>query len=200
MASVRLGRYEVEDFDLPKVCMRCGARATTYKRNRFKWHPPWAFLVLGAIGVMIFTKTLTVPVPLCSKHKWHWSGRAAVVGFTLPLIPICFLAWAIVASQFNASGAVVFIPTGLTLLAWVIMAFVLLSLTGIRPTEITDRSITLRGLSDEFIQALEQERRGDRESEDRPRAKRRAADDEDDGSYYDPDRPRRRGRNDEDER
>jgi hypothetical protein len=197
MAHVRLGRFEVEDYDLPRVCMRCGAPATVYKRNKFKWHPPWAFLFLGAIGAMIFGKTMTVPVPLCPKHKWHWTGRAALVGFTLPLIPIFFIAWAIVASQFSERGSVLFMPSLVVFLAWLIMAIVLLRLTGIRPAEITDKSITLTGVSEEFIRALEADRRGDGERidrDERPRTSRRQRDQDDDGGYYDPDesKPRRR--------
>src|SRR5947209_5044257 len=131
MASIRLGRYEVEDYDLPKVCMRCGARAVTYKQRRFRWFPRWLIV-------------------------------------TFPL--------------------------------------------GILPTEITERSITLKGVCEEFIEALEADRRGDArgddrprrkrprddDEDDRPRAKRRAAD-EDDGGYYDPDAKRRRRDREDDE-
>jgi hypothetical protein len=197
MATVRLGRYELEEYDLPRVCMRCGTRATTYKAKKFTWSPPWSYFVLGAFGAAVFAKSMTVRVPFCEKHKWHWTGRAAVVGFSLPVIALVFVAGVAVASQLNAGPEVVFLPTGVLFVAWLIMAAVLLG-GAIRAGEITDKSVTLLGVSEEFVEALDEERRGgDEDEDDRPR-RRRA----DDGAYYDPRaRRRRRGRDDdEDER
>jgi hypothetical protein len=188
MSQVRLGRYEVEDYELPRVCMRCGARATSFKRKKFQWYPPWA-LLFGIFGPMLFSKTLVIPVPLCPRHKWHWTGRAALVGFSLPAIPLFFLAAAVPAAMLDARPAFVFVPTLVVFVAWCVMAVVLLG-TVIRPAEITDKSITLKGVSGGFIAALEEDRRGHPDEDDegaRPGLRRWSRD----GGYYDPETRRR---------
>jgi hypothetical protein len=202
MATVRLGRYELEEYDLPRVCMYCGARATQFKSKKFQWFPPWAWLVLGWLGAMMFMKSCTMPVPLCEKHKWHWGGRTAVILLSLVGIFVVLFAGVALAEVVKIDPPVVFLPVGVLFLAWLVLA-VALSATQIRPTEITDKSITLRGVCEEFVEALEEARRGDDEDRprrrarddedddegDRPRRKRRVADD---GGYYDPGRRRRR--------
>jgi hypothetical protein len=77
------------------------------------------------------------------------------------------------------------------LLGWLITIAVLQQ-TAIRPTEITDRSITLTGVSEGYIEALRADR-GDDYDDDRPRRSRRRDDD------YDDDRPRTHRRPSEDE-
>src|SRR5690242_3131525 len=112
MASVRLGRYELREYELPRVCMRCGAPAGTYARKKFCWSPPWALLIPWALRVALFWRTVTVSVPLCEKHKWHWTGRAALVGFTLPVIPLALIGAVALAVKFDLGPAAVFVPTG----------------------------------------------------------------------------------------
>ncbi|HEX5272029.1 MAG TPA: hypothetical protein VFW33_16145, partial [Gemmataceae bacterium] len=85
MADIRLGRYEVEHYDPPRVCMRCGAPSVVCKDHRFQWVPPWTYILLFvalipfAIVAGALQKRMTMPVPLCARHKWHWGGRTAVV-------------------------------------------------------------------------------------------------------------------------
>jgi hypothetical protein len=206
MATIRLGRYELEEYDLPKVCLRCGARATHYKSKNFSWYPPWAFLVLGVLGALIFTKRATMPVPLCDKHKWHWGGRTALILLSLLALVVLLFGAIAIASAKEELAPFVYLPLFVLFLAWLVFILVL-SATTIRPTEITDKSITLRGVSDKFVEAMEEVRRGeddeeeddrprrrtrDDDEDDRPRAKRRPAKEEDDGGYYDPDAKRRR--------
>src|SRR5262249_16198046 len=75
MATVRLGRYELEDYDLPKVCISGGARAVGYKERRFRWFPFWliVFLPLGIIPYFLITelvvKRMAVWVPYCDEHQ-----------------------------------------------------------------------------------------------------------------------------------
>jgi hypothetical protein len=219
MATVRLGRYEVEEYDLPRVCMCCGARARHFKTKKFQWSPPWAYFALGAIGAMAFMKTLTMEVPLCEKHKWHWVWPPLITILGLVGIFAVLFGGVALAEVITIDPPVVFIPVGILFLAWLV-TIVVLSTKTIRPTEITDKSITLRGVCDEFIEALEEARRGENDrsrlgrsrfdedddrprrkrpreedEEERPRKRRRAAE-EDEGSYYDPDRRRRRDRDD----
>ena len=73
MATVRLYRDETEDFDLPAVCMKCGAPATTWKSKTFSWHPPWVYVLIligllpFAIVAMVLTKRRTILAPLCAR-------------------------------------------------------------------------------------------------------------------------------------
>ncbi|HKI30909.1 MAG TPA: hypothetical protein VKA46_03515 [Gemmataceae bacterium] len=229
MAKLRLGRYEVEEYALPRVCARCGAKAVASPQKTFSWHPPWVivFIFLGlliyVVLALVLTKRMTVPLPLCERHRNYWRNRAIFIYGGLIAVVLLGIGGVVAASildeggKNNAIGAVCFIVGGVFVL-WLFPAAIL-SATGIRPNEITDRSITLVGLSEDFVDAVREERRGDEDEEDeddrprrrrsrrdededeRPRSKRRGADDEDDGGYYDPDRRRRRGRDeDEDDR
>jgi hypothetical protein len=206
MADLRLGRYEIEHYDPPPVCMRCGAPSAVCKDHRFQWSPPWVYILLllglvpAAIVIGITRKTMTVPVPLCARHKWHWGGRTAIVLLGLVGIFVVMFGGIAVADELNLEPPAVFIPVGFLFLAWIVSA-VVLAATTIRPREITDKSITLSGVSPGFIEALNEARRGERadEGDDRPRRRRRRGDEEevrprarrrgepDDGGYYDRD-------------
>ncbi len=202
MATVRLGRYEVEDYDLPRVCMRCGAPAVGYKERRFRWFPPWLIVTfpLGILPYIILTEVMTrrmaVRVPYCAEHRrpplWpigaYLGILAALITLTVGLMVIL---------QGRAAGLIC-LGGFVAFLAWC-MAAAIIGTPGIRPTEITEKSITLKGVSEGFIAALEADRRGgadDEEDRDRPRTRRsRAADDD---GYYDPG-ARRHARADEDD-
>jgi hypothetical protein len=216
MADLRLGRYEIEHFDPPPVCMRCGRPSALCKDHRFQWSPPWVYILLllglipAAIVIAITRKTMLVPVPLCERHKWHWGGRTAIVLLGLVGIFAVMFGGIAIAGELDLEPPVVFIPVSFLFLAWIVSAVVLAAGT-IRPREITDKSITLSGVAPEFIEALNAARRGGRgdEDDDRPRRRRRRDEDKeeeevrprarrrgepDDGGYYDPDEagPRRR--------
>jgi hypothetical protein len=154
MATLRLGRYELEEYDLPRLCMRCGVRATTYKTKKFQWCPPGAAM-LGLIGTLVFMKRMTVDVPLCDRHKWHWGVRTAVALLGLAAIVLLVIVAAAVASEDSSLAPFVFLPLLVLFLAWII-ALIVMAVTTIRPTEITDRSITLRGVCAEFIRVVAQ--------------------------------------------
>jgi len=101
MAEVTLYREEVEDEDLPLVCMRCGSRDADFVRRPF-FHEP---MYLPPLLRMILRKRMTSYIPLCPAHGgWKlWNGPG---------------------------------------------------LWGFRPTRITADTITLAGVSDEFVLAL----------------------------------------------
>ncbi len=199
MPTVSLGRYEIEEYDPPEVCMKCGAPSSVVIRRTFSWYPPWviitilAGLLIYAILAMVLTKRMTVRVPLCEEHKGHWTKRTIItlLGFLGVLI---FLSLAIAASvSDDVLPEVAYVCWSLTvvlLVAWLILV-VVLQQSAIRPTEITDRSITLTGVSAGYIEALREDR-GDSYDDDRPRRSRGRDDDDDD-------RPRKRRRLPEDE-
>jgi hypothetical protein len=168
MATLHLGRRPTEDEDLPDLCMKCGAPAEVHKDKTFAWYPPWVYVLIlvnilvFAIVALVLTKKKTVPVPLCAAHRNHWLWRqlALVGGFVL-LIGLIALFVAVASntrprggedySGWVCGGGVA------ALVVWLIAAAVLQT-TAIRPTEITDRSITLTNVAKGFVRAYEENR------------------------------------------
>jgi hypothetical protein len=147
--------------------MKCGAPAVLRKNKTFSWFPPWIWLLFFFCGLLpfaivaiIMTKRRTVSVPLCAEHKSHWLWRQLVVVAGLLILAVGFVTW---IAAIDEPGGRNDSLTGLVcaglfvlLVIWLITAIVLQS-TSIRPKEITDRDITLLGVSDSFIQAYEDE-------------------------------------------
>jgi len=84
MAEVTLGFDELEDNDLPPVCMACGARrGVDFVGRTFVWSPLFAPPLLK----MVMTKRVNVEIPLCPEHggprlfayrRFHWWGLKTV--------------------------------------------------------------------------------------------------------------------------
>jgi hypothetical protein len=165
MATLRLGERPWDEEELPDVCMKCGAPAEVYKDHQFRWHPGWVFflilvhLLVYAVVAFALTKKRRVRVPLCHAHRHHWVARQVVlfVGFAFFL----FLGiGAIIAMTDSSPGrrdsealsGLLCVGSLVVLLVWLVLVSVLQS-TAIRPSEITDRSITLVGVSTAFVRA-----------------------------------------------
>jgi hypothetical protein len=192
MAKVRLWINPREDavYDLPRVCMKCGADATTVKRRQFSWYPPWVWLLIllsiwpFIIVALILTKRQSVEIPFCDQHKNHFLVRVlAGLGGLAVVLLLGAVGFAVVTSMApkrnndDYSGLVCVAWSALFLVYLCVMAFIG-SLTTIRPTRITERDITLTNVSPEFVRALEEEeadldRDVDRDVRDRWREKRR---------------------------
>jgi hypothetical protein len=169
MAVIRLGSRS-EYGELPEVCMRCGAPATAFKDKNFSWHPPWVIvlilvnLIVYAIVALALTKRRRVRVPLCDRHKNHWLWRQFVIVGSFVLLLVVGIGAVIAAANEaparRGGGDELF---GLLcaaavagLLLWLVLLAVLHS-TAIRPREITDRSIKLAGVAEEFVRAYDEE-------------------------------------------
>jgi hypothetical protein len=206
MATIKLGRYEVERRDLPNLCMRCAAPATTRRDRTFAWYPPWVLifilvaLLVAVILAAVLTKRMRVSVPLCDQHRNHWLNRSLFIGLGFLLVVALAIGAGVLSANVN-SDAVIGITWLLVALAFIgwLLGLVVAQSTAIRPTEITDRSITLTGVAQEFADTVMDEReRLDREEEyydDRPRARVEQRD-----RYYDRDQSRTRRRSDDDDR
>jgi hypothetical protein len=207
MAQIRLHREEVGREQLPAVCMRCGQPATVYKYRTFSWYPPWVLLLLlvgllpAAIVAMILTKRMYVSIPLCESHKNHWLVRTLLILGSLALVVVLIVCAVIVVSvisdQMGRKGddAVGFVCLGGAVLfvLWLVLIGIMQS-TAIRPTEITDDTITLSGVSERFINAVGAERaQWEEEYEDRrPRSRPRPRRERSEGVYDPEDRGRAR--------
>jgi hypothetical protein len=210
MAQVRIRESETRSSRLPKVCLACGEPSDTTVRKSFSWYPPWAGLLVifglfpALIAIAVLTKRMTVPVPMCERHRRYFSNRALLI--MLPLIGvviICilgmFLPYLVLEPQTaDDLRPVMYVVLGLCILG-VFALILLIQYTSIRARDLSDRGLLLTAVSQEFVDALEelrQERRSsadDDEEDDRPRSRRRRDDDDDD------DRPRRRQRDEDDE-
>jgi hypothetical protein len=197
MAKVRLSRYDAEEGRLPDLCMRCGAEGTFARTKTFSWFPQWVYiLILGgllpfAIVALVLTKRMRVEVPLCPDHQRHWMWRnllviAGLIGLILLGIGAAVLIMELERRPgFRNIGGWVCGAVALLGLIWLIVAAVL-GTTAIRPSEITDRDITLIGVSEEFAEAYREEREARRrrrsryEYEEPPRRRYHEEDDEED--------------------
>jgi hypothetical protein len=212
MADIKLGRYEIAEYELPDVCLKCGARARQRLFHTFTWTPAWvyAFLVLGLIGIIVIRilinsvrQEFTVGVPLCEAHRGHWFWRNLIA----VLLIVCFMAAAMggILLAEELEDALAFVITFFSALFSLILAVILLQRTAIRAREITQQSITLTGVCDEFVAAINEDRRGERDGEkedERPSSRRGRREREEDErrprrpSFPDENRPRRRGPDD----
>lgn len=217
MPNIKLSRYECSRDLLPPLCMFCGEPATVRKHKTFGWHPGWVWLLLLAnlivlvVVAMILTKRMSLKVPLCDRHAGWWARRTLTILFTFLGVAVLCIGGGIYLDaqpmkQQDDLSAVLCGGGVVLFLGWLVLAGVY-SASGVRPTEITDKAIRLTGVSEAFVEALEDERSRDRDGRDRGRygderddyddqderepPRRRSSDDRD---RDDEDRPRRRPR------
>ena len=211
MATVKLYRGEVKQDRLPKVCMRCGAPADQQKYKRFSWYPGWVNILFlvgllpWVIVALVLTKRMAVYAPMCSRHRNHWLVRSLiVVGGLVLVLGAAVAAVVLMASadrragpDSDSIGGYACVGTLGALLLLIVVA-VIVQTTTIRPSEITDRTITLVGVAPEFKKALEEleETYSDPEEDydehfQEGKSRRRG------NEYFDPDRPRRSRSDDE---
>jgi hypothetical protein len=199
MATVRLRDTDLDE-ELPPVCICCGAEATVFKAKKFSWQPGWVALLLLVgllpyiIVAIILTKRMTVQAPLCEQHRNHWGGRSALLLLTFLGLIVLAIGGAVVLPEHGQKGMVLVIGCVTGLIAWVILAVIVQNGT-VRPSEITDNSITLQSVAPEFRDAMQEPRRGrhdlDREASERWNKRRERRNE---GDRYKDDEPSRRVR------
>ena len=176
MATVTLYRQELDTWDLPPICMRCGEPATLVRQKRFSWGPGWVLLLLfvSVILPLLFwvalivnarlLKKMWVPVPLCERHRNHWLALQVVLFGGLAILALLFCAtivlWGIMPepTQGELSLAGWFCFATVTFLVIMVFPAAILQTKVIRPTEITDQSITLTSVAKEFVHRVREER------------------------------------------
>jgi hypothetical protein len=180
-------------YQLPRICMRCGADATRHKSKMFSWYPPWVIvLLLGGIlpyvlVAVILTKRMRIDAPLCQRHRFHWGSRQALI--LLSLLGVLGLIVLLVVLTTARQGQQPLLPSAAwwtlpaAFLGWLIL-IVVVQTTTIRPVEITDYKMTLTSVSPAFADAVREYemtwRRGPRDAGERwsdRQARRPRADD-----------------------
>lgn len=137
MAEVELNRAELEEIRLPAVCMRCGQRATFWKKH----------LVSDNLG----NDPICLIAPLCDAHKNHWRNRNLAIGFST-ICAVVLVVTSLVVTADITSHAVMASIVAAFLLPMTI--FALANATSIRARLSTQETISLTGVCSEFVQAL----------------------------------------------
>jgi hypothetical protein len=165
--SIRLSRVEIRQ--LPLVCMRCGEPAVDYHAKEFVYQRPDKVVPLGFFIEILanahLEKKATVAIPLCVHHERRCGmtiHELLIIGF------FAFLGVAVIGSiilyrigpfEFNERAPWLLIPTGVAAAAYLIVATVI-GRGAIDVVEITDESITLKGVAKGFVKAVEEVRKG----------------------------------------
>jgi TIR domain len=164
---------------LPEVCMCCGRPATTTVRRRMQWHPGWVTLTIllhpfiYIIVALCMTRRVVVQAPLCDAHRWHWFKRSVWMWGTFVLLGLAGVGTLALASSHeqhpnDRAESYACVASSVLFLVWIAVVIVC-KRTGIRPTEIDDENVELTGVSEEFVEAVDEERE---ELEERRAARR----------------------------
>lgn len=174
MPLLRLGRFELEEYGLPPVCMLCGGPTKVSQPTTLSWHPPAvsAVLLFGFPGLLLFLilvavlrKRIRVPVSLCQRHRHYWRHRNLLIyGGLLATVGMSFgglILLLLVNGTFSASIWNFFCLGNVSIVLTWFIALGALEKSGMRVIEITARGITLAGVSKDFIDAVRRDQRGD---------------------------------------
>lgn len=151
MAEVTLGRYELTLHEIPATCMVCGQPATQRVTQTFSWRRHGEVTSLGNPLIK-----MTLDAPMCARHGRHWAWRD---WFKWIMLLIVFLVVILtnVAHTTNLVRALA-LPVGTLLAFLLLLVSFRLNATMIRPTEITDRAITLTNVAEQFVADLAETR------------------------------------------
>ena len=180
MPKVKITRREAERGLLPQVCALTGEPTDDVKSRKFMWNPPWVAITLLAgllpyvIIALITRKNMTVELPLVRAKHGHWMVRTllALLGL-FGSIGLAIGGGIVAGDRNNESIGLTMLAAGGILFVATIVLLIVFQFTTIRPLEITDRTITLTGIHQGFIDALEEERDRDEAEYERERDERR---------------------------
>ena len=171
MSEVRVGRYEATQGNLPPVCMRCGAPATTHAAKTFFFQPGWMAQVpiplVTSLAALAVRKKAKIVAPFCDRHKGHWLIHGLWLWCSLFIVPV-FAFSLMLANDDRVLGFMLGMMLGF--LVWVVIA-VIAHETSIHANEkeTTENSLTLVRVSEQFAQAVITSRQG-RRGDDYPEA------------------------------
>jgi hypothetical protein len=174
MAHIRL-HVQQANGGLPMVCMRCGETATVVKSKKMTWYPRWIIflillslpgIVLMVILAMVLRRSAQLQAPLCERHRGHWTVRVIAIWATSGLLAL--MGFAAVAAfiaievsrrfdnqQADTLGMLICLGGAIGFVGWLVI-LVIVQNTMIRPDEITRTHILLNGVSEAFVNAVEE--------------------------------------------
>ena len=147
--------------------MKCSAPATTRKEKTFSWHPQWVIVLIlvGLLPYILVALILTKRRRVACRSVRH-TRTIGPGGFWSRFAAFSFRSSSSPEASLSPRRTATPTSTGLcsswrllSLFVWLIVVAVVFS-TAIAVTEITDRSITLKGVGSDFAQAYEESIRG----------------------------------------
>lgn len=167
--QIRLTRAEIEG-GLPAVCICCDTPAIDWRERAYRVpeNPGLSVLTLTTVGMLSalvlgvgwisYRKgpQLRVRVPLCHRHRNHWSRKPLlIIGSGLLLAAIFAGAFQLVPREGAGWVCLAVLVAGIV---WCIVAISLIE-SGVKPMEIRPEALTLKGVSEGFVRAVERQRR-----------------------------------------
>jgi hypothetical protein len=164
MAKIRVYRDEAGGDEFPRLCVRCGEGADGDSTQNFSWVPEWVpILILGGLlpwllVAMILKKSMRVTLPVCRRHRRHWLRRTLYIWLGLLGWVVAGVLAVVLLPQLPQDA----VPVVLGVLVfggllWLIVGVVYTN-SGIKPRQITDRWIELKGISPVFAEAWDEAR------------------------------------------
>jgi hypothetical protein len=159
-------------------------------------------LIVLVIVALILTKRMSARLPVCDQHEGYWRRRSFLFAIpTLMILTLGFAAIGYMATQppqvQDDIGGWLCLGSIFALIAWVVVIGIVQA-NGVRATHITERTMTLAGLHRDFVDAVREDRAGDRD-DDRYRRARYGDERDDYDDEFDEFPPRRRPRDDWDD-
>jgi hypothetical protein len=160
MATVQIRQPDLQGGRLPPLCVVCGEAADQNRAVRFSWHPGWVSwlwlvgLLPPILATLMTRRSMAAALPVCGRHWGHWSSRQRIIwaGLAVAFGLGCLGACVDTCWDKEVGEGMILSAVGMLLLVG--LAIVVLYDSGVRPEEITDRTITLKGVSDRFVRAM----------------------------------------------
>jgi hypothetical protein len=160
MAQVTFDLADLNEHALPPVCVRCGADATQVKEEKLTYVPLWGKLAIFCflfhiLPIVVYTTwTVSIDLPYCRKHarSWTLASKIALVAVSLGLVVVGIGIY--LSVYLKVEGAVSVFVGGLAILGVTCVIVLFSGDTGARAAKITKETVTLDGVSPEFVDAL----------------------------------------------
>ncbi len=139
---------------LPAMCMKCGQQPTHWRQQAYQYTPPWAFFVLGWIGLLIFSKRSSFQVPLCEEHRATWKTWNLIAGVSWIPGVLFWILGAMVADSDGGIGAALLLVGTLLFFVGLFTALILRSRKIVTATRIDKVQTWLRGVHPVVLQSV----------------------------------------------
>ena len=164
LRQARSGEVLIHEEDrLPGLCMCCGKPSTDRYIHGFSWSPWRGSGLIGALVLIATTQSVSIAMPLCEQHQPYWRNRrlllfiAIMLPLALWLLPLFLAISAMTMTTFAVNGGCAFLL--------LVCLLLLAEKTVIRAAEINDHVVLLKGVNEQFAEAVRsqtpEERHGD---------------------------------------